>query len=374
MSFDFPASPAEGASYSPAGGPKYVYTGGVWRSTGMAAVVGTASHPNRIVNGAMQISQQWGNTLLSSQGTYYVTDQWVYYYNVVGNGAHTFQHIIGNYTKYGSLHRIRVTIVTPKVTLAAGDAATIRTFIEGVRVNDMGWGYGFAKQVVLRFGWKSPAGTYSVAIVNAANNRSFVAQFTIAAGQANVDTEQTIVIPGDTTGTWLTTAVHSFTVHFCIALGSTFHAPAAGWNAGQYFALASNSNGAGATGVFELFDVGLYVDHLATGLAPPWQPLTYAEDLAECLRYYNEFNFTSAGSLVLFLDAYAVSAGVYTIGSLSYLPMRAMPSATPTWGAFGNVTTAVVEPGIDHANVTLRSTGVGRQYGTLATLVLSARM
>jgi hypothetical protein len=28
--FNFPASPAEGATYSPAGGPKYTYTAGVW--------------------------------------------------------------------------------------------------------------------------------------------------------------------------------------------------------------------------------------------------------------------------------------------------------------------------------------------------------
>ena len=334
----------------------------------------TASYPNRIVNGSMQISQEWGSTLLSAQGTYYVADQWIYYYNMVGNGAHTFQRIIGNWTKYGSLHRIRVNIVTPKVTLAAGDAATIRTFIEGVRINDFSWGNGVAaaNQAVLRFGWRSPAGTYSVTIVNAANNRSFVAQFTIAAGQANVDTEQTIVIPGDTTGTWPTTEVYSCALHFSIGVGSTFHAPAAGWNAGSYFGLASNSNGAGATGVFELFDVGLYVDHDATGVPPPWEPLTYAEDLAECLRYYNKFNTTVSG--VMFLDAYSPAVGTYVIGSLSYLPMRVAPTAIPTWTGFGNVTTAVVETGIEHSNVSLRSTAAGRMYGTLSTLALSARM
>ena len=41
-----------------------------------------------------------------------------------------------------------------------------------------------------------------MSIRNNATNRSYVAEYVISAGQANADTLQDIVIPGDVTGTW----------------------------------------------------------------------------------------------------------------------------------------------------------------------------
>ena len=42
--------------------------------------------------------------------------------------------------------------------------------------------------------------------------------------------------------------------------------------------------------VFELFDVGLYLDPHNTGIAPPWQMPDEAEELRACQRYYCKRN------------------------------------------------------------------------------------
>ena len=82
----------------------------------------------------------------------------------------------------------------------------------------------------------------------------------ISPSRANVDTEQVFVIPGDTTGTWLTdTGIGlivgiSDCVWFDIFLGST------GWQAGNFFVYICRRPMVWRISVqcFELFDVGLY--------------------------------------------------------------------------------------------------------------------
>ena len=75
MSFDFPNSPTNGQVFAPTGGPVYVYTGGVWKMQGSGQVV-TAEARNRIVNPAMQITQEFARgTNLSASGAY-LADQW----------------------------------------------------------------------------------------------------------------------------------------------------------------------------------------------------------------------------------------------------------------------------------------------------------
>ena len=202
-------------------------------------------------------------------------------------------------TPNGSPNRLRVTITTADAALAAGDYAYIGQNIEGVRIADFRYGAASARQAVLRFGFKAPAGTYSVAVRNSAGDRSYVTNFTISAGQANTDTEQTIVIPGDTTGTWLTDNGIGCAVRIGLAAGTTFQG-VAGWQAGNLFCTAANSNGIGtAAAVFELFDVGLYLDPQATGTPPQWEMPDEAEELAACFRYFVDTRTFNASNNVI---------------------------------------------------------------------------
>lgn len=223
-----------------------------------------ATRRNRIVNGDMRVSQENGTTSGTTNGRYPV-DQWAQYF-VTSAGTLTVAQV-ASVTPAGSPNRLRATVTVADASLAAGEYWTLSQNLEGSNVADFQYGGSSAKASVLRFGFKGPAGTYAAALHNSAANRSFVALFTISAGQANTDTVQTIAITGDTTGTWLTTdGVIGITLDIVLAAGSTYQG-VAGWQAGNVLGTSAVSNGMGTgSAVFELFDVGLKLDPDATGV------------------------------------------------------------------------------------------------------------
>lgn len=219
---------------------------------------------NRIVNHDMRMSQENGTTAGTNSGRYPV-DQWAQYFTTSAGVLTVAQ--VASVTPSGSPNRLRATVTTADASLAAGEYWTLSQNIEGSNVADFQYGGANAKQSVLRFGFRGPAGTYGVALHNAAANRSFVSVFTVEAGQSNTDTVQTIAIPGDTTGTWLTAdGVIGITLDIVLAAGSTYRGNA-GWQAGNILATSAISNGMGTgSAIFELFDVGLRLDPDATGV------------------------------------------------------------------------------------------------------------
>ena len=238
---------------------------------------------NYIVNPGMRISQENGSSSSTASG-YFTVDQWKISH--FQNGTLTTQQV-SSATPGGSENRIRMTVTSADTSIAAGQYAFLVQPIEGLRTADLQWGTANATDVVLRFGFKGPAGTYAVAIINQDNNRSFVREFTISGGDANIDTLQTLTFPGDTSGTWDKDNTSSLKITFTFAAGSNWQTTPDAWQAGNYRGTASTSNGIGTTSdVFELFDVGLYADPDSTGLAPRFELPHYDTDLAECQRYF----------------------------------------------------------------------------------------
>lgn len=278
---DFPSSPANGAVFRPPGLPNFIFDGTVWTRGGK-----TAMTKNRIVNPVMQISQQNGDAAASGApvNSYYPADQWRAGYQAGGGGVLSVQRV-QSATSNGSQNRLRISITTADIGVLAGKLIHFYTVIEGNRITDFIFGSANAKSVILRFGFKAPAGTYSVYITNSAFNRAYVKLFTITAGQANIDTEQVMVIPGDVAGAWPTDNSGS---RFGIAMsaGST-NQGVEGWQSGYFISAPGCSDGWAVLGnVFELFDVGLYLDPDNTGVPPPWQMPDESDALRECQRYW----------------------------------------------------------------------------------------
>jgi hypothetical protein len=276
MGFNFPNSPTEGAVYTAASGQQYTFSNGVWLQTGFAITpLKTAESYNRVVNGAMQHSQENGNTTGTTSG-YYPADQWLL--GVVG--------ITASVTRQVNPDGTRVTVVgNSKPSLATGDFLMLYQNVEGNRIADFQWGTATAKQVVLRFEiYSDVAGTFSASVRNAATNRSFIAPFAVPAAAWT-----TIALPiqGDTTGTWPTDNTLGLTVAICTAAGSTF-VGVNGWQAGNKLASPSATNGVATTTNFYIRNVGLYADPNNTGLAPPWVIPDYASELVACQRYWEQ--------------------------------------------------------------------------------------
>jgi hypothetical protein len=84
-----------------------------------------------------------------------------------------------------------------------------------------------------------------------------------------------------------------------------------------------------AAAVFELFDAGLYLDPLATGVAPPWEMPDYAQELEACKRYWGSYGMVLGGY-------YGVAAGPYVSSTPFPVTMRIVPAISFTSIGYDN--------------------------------------
>jgi len=360
--FDFPASPADGTIYAPPTGPQYQFSGGAWRVASSSVPIKTAETRNRVVNGAMQISQENGNTA-GTTNNYYLADQWEANFSTTGTVSYARAAAV---TPYGSVYRAALSVSVADTSIAAGEFACFRHKIEGVRIADFQWGTANAKPLVLRFGFIGPAGTYSVAVTNGALNRSYTATFTIP---DLVDGYYTIVIPGDTTGTWAKDTSHAMTLYFAVAAGSTVQTAPGSWTAGLFVAATGISNGLAVAGKnFNLYDVGLYLDPQNTGIAPPWTMPDEAQELAACQRYWHKyFSYINSGGNGL--------AGANTYAHITISPtMRTTPGGSAvniTYSNASGLTSNTINADLWQLRVTVTANG---SYYSQADLIFQARL
>jgi hypothetical protein len=185
---------------------------------------------------------------------------------------------------------LRHTVQVADASIAAGDFYAPGAYIEGQMIADARFGTASARQIVVRFGVRSSlAGTFGVRLTNSGGTRSYVTTITIAGGEINTDLLRTIVIPGDTSGTWLTDTGVGLTLQITLAAGTTFQTTAGSWQAGAFLTTSGQTNFMGTgSATFELFDVGLYVDALAIGVAPAWELPAWDADLRACQRYWEK--------------------------------------------------------------------------------------
>ena len=258
----------------------------VSRSFGDGRYLGE-TYRNRIINPAMQISQERGTALVDvTNGTIYTVDQWFASLSTTPGGTLRVQQV-ASATPGGSPFRLRHTVQVADATIAAGDSYAPGAYIEGQMIADARFGTASARQIVVRFGVRSSlAGTFGVRLTNSGGTRSYVTTITISGGEINTDLLRTVVIPGDTSGTWLTDTGVGLTLQITLAAGTTFQTTAGTWQAGNFLTTSGQTNFMGtASATFELFDVGLYVDALAIGAAPSWELPAWDDELRRCQRF-----------------------------------------------------------------------------------------
>lgn len=240
---------------------------------------------DRAVNGALQHSQENGDTGATTDG-YYFADQW----KVQSAGSNVATkatakreaHVFPNGGRYCG----KLTVNTAVATLAANDQVFFLQPFEAVDFEDLMWGTADAVDLVVHVSVNLPAGTYSASITNHNTTRSYVQNFTIAAGEAGTNKELEFVFPGDTGGTWQTGAVLWGSLCITIAAGSNFQASPDVWQAGFYHATASNTNGmATASAVFKIGEVGIKADFEGTGVYGTYEVPDWERELSKSKRY-----------------------------------------------------------------------------------------
>jgi hypothetical protein len=268
---------------------------------------------NRIINGAMTIDQRG---VVATTHTSYVPDRFRIIKDTVA-GTFTMQQ--SSVAPAGFRNSALFTVGTA-YTPSAGENNFYRQGIEGFNVADLNWGTANAQPVTLSFWVRSSlTGTLGGSLRNGDSNRSYPFSYTISA--ANTWEYKTVSIPGDTTGTWLTTNGIGVDVSWGLSVGSNASGTAGAWAASNFISAT------GATNITSTAGATWYITgvQLEEGTAAsPFENRLYGTELNLCQRYYYKSPFVAPGEIY---TVYQTNAGI--VGTTNFpAPMRTTPTMT----------------------------------------------
>ena len=356
MAFDFPNTPAEGATYSPANGPQYIFQNGVWKQVlGGQSPVLTAVRNNLLVNGSFIISQEHGGAAIGTSGQF-PADQWSLIFSAGYAGSAQRFLALG---KYG----VAIQNVIHAAAAGAEIFALLQT-IEGLRLTPLNWGVADAIPAVLNFKTAaSAAGTYCVSLREGAGTKSIVFDLPTTGAL----TEWTFPIPAQTSGNWSfgSTAPAGW-LTLAHSVGPTYRTPTTGaWVDGNFLASTNMTNNLSIATNLQIFDAALYPDPQGTGRAPPYVDNLYTDDLNTCYRYY-----WKPGD-VMNLVAYIADFSYRILNDRFPVVMRTTPSMTGTVSLGSPKGVAATAPFSYTASAQAVATGSGC---SISDLVANARM
>ena len=304
---------------------------------------------NKIINGDMRIDQRNnGASVTSSTG--YPVDRWITY--GATDGTYTGQQSTDVPTGQGFSNSLKYTVTTADATIGATQYASIGQRIEGYNTADLMLGTANAKQFTVSFWVKSSvAGTYGFALQNTAGDRGYATTYSIA----STDTWEykTLVITGDTTGTWLSNNSIGLRATWGLGIGSTYTVSANNtWEAGIKFGAV------GATNLMATLNATIRITGVqleAGTVATPFEHRSYGDELARCERYYQV------------IKAIQTMSGGSSTSVTSSINLRTVMRSTPTWeqtGAFTFERSFYGGTTQTSASVTVYSAGSNTPYGS----------
>ena len=272
---------------------------------------------NRIINGAMVISQRNGTTgTLITADNQYGLDRWTYRTSLTSKLTST-----QSTTAPAGFSYSNQTTVTTSATPSSGDYVSLKQSIEGYNVADLNWGSSNAKAVNLSFWvYSSVTGTYGARLVNNDATQSWVFQYTITS--ANTWTSVTIPVTGPTSGTWLTTNGIGIAVQFDLGSGSAFAtATTNAWISTDANHVTGNVQLIANSGA-NWYITGVQLEAGTT--ASPFEYRQYGTELALCQRYF----WKIGGTTVYEQIAMGLVDGGSNVSCITSLPvaMRTAPS------------------------------------------------
>ena len=233
-----------------------------------------------IINGDMAVAQR-GTSLATDESEGYIIDRFA-----VGS----FNGNTITFTQDSDVPSGQGFTKSMKATNTTGTAASVFEFIcqrmEGLDTAQLDFGTSSAKQITLSFFVKSSVtGTYNVALRNNANDRGYVADYTISS--ANTWEKKVITIPGDTTGTWLTTNGIGIRTWFILGAGASSQTSPNAWGTSGDSGSSNLTNAFTTTGsaTFFLTGVQMEVGNFDANSIAPFQHESFADSLLRCQRY-----------------------------------------------------------------------------------------
>lgn len=306
---------------------------------------------NRIINGAMMIDQRNAGASVNIDNTgVYTLDRWFVQDSTDGSVSAQQSSTV----PAGFKNSLLVTVTAADASIGATQYARMFQAIEGLNVSDLSWGTASAATVTLSF-WvrASVTGTYGGSVGNSAADRTY--PFTYTINNANTFEYKTITIPGDQSGTWLTTNGIGIFLQMCFAAGSTLSGTAGSWAAANYLSATGAVNMMATNGA-TFYITGVQLEKGTTATA--FEQRLYGTELALCQRYYAKILSSSAGYNLL---APGTAASTSSVGSFISFPVTMRSGPTFSYaniiladGAVSSVVNSIgtVYAGNNTANVT----------------------
>jgi hypothetical protein len=235
---------------------------------------------NRIINGDMRIDQRNAGASVTAGALQYTVDRW----RELASPASKFtiQRNAGAVTPPAGFTNYLGLTSTSAYSVGAADYQLIQQFVEGFNAADLAWGTANAQAVTISCLVRSSlTGTFGGSVQNSSNNRSYPFTYTINA--ANTWELKTIVVPGDTTGTWLRDSGRGITLNFSIGTGSNNSGTAGAWSSSDFRSATGAVSVVGTSGA-TFYITGVQLE--AGSVATPFERRPYGTELALCQRYY----------------------------------------------------------------------------------------
>jgi len=253
-----------------------------------AADAGTVTGANLIINGDMAVAQR-GTSFSSISSAAYPVDRF-FVQDVNGSvGEATVSQ--STTTPDDFKYSLKVDVTTADAALVAADQYKIEYRIEGQNISHLNWGTSAAKTVTLSFWIRSnKTGNTQVGFMNSANDRAYVATFTIDA--ADTWEKKELTVEGDTSGTWLTTNGIGLRLRWG-SFGSTYQTSSVDqWVGANVISRDDSPINFFDSDSNELYLTGVKLEVGDT--ATPFQHESYGENLAKCQRYFCNSNTTDS--------------------------------------------------------------------------------
>jgi hypothetical protein len=276
---------------------------------------------NRIINPAMVIDQRNAGASVTPNNTY-TLDRWQLENSQTGKAS--IQQNAGSVTPpAGFTNYLGVTSLSA-YSVGATDYFLLTQSIEGFNAADFAWGTANAQSATISFWVRSSlTGTFGGTVNNSAQQRAYPFTYTISA--ANTWEQKTVTIPGDTSGTWLTTNGIGIRLRFNLGTGATYSGTAGAWTGtSNVFAPTGATSVVGTNGA-TFYITGVQLEKGSTATSFDVRP--YGTELQLCQRYFASLSGANVFSAGVGL---ATGAAVGTVQVNCPVSMRANPTIAYT--------------------------------------------
>jgi hypothetical protein len=293
----------------------------------------TFGFKNRLINGSMVIDQRNAGasvTVNSGNPIPYTLDRWNARQEA-SSGAFSVQRSTD--APAGFVNSLIATVTTADASITSSEGYSIYQVVEGFNSADLGWGTANAQSVTVSF-WarSSVTGSFSLMLINSAFARNYGALYTI--NSANTWEYKTVVIPGDTSGTWVTDNGAGIRVGFGLGAG-TDRTASVGWSTPAVSNTKAKVTGGVdwiATSGATFYITGVQLEKGSTATSFDYRP--YGTELALCQRYYYRISHATSGKT--FGIGQAFSSAAIGFPNPFHVTMRVAPTALEQNGTAAN--------------------------------------